>query len=150
FVVEAARCRFYPVDTFPELSDVEVDLEDALLGPYVLDEHGHPGLHSLTEEAATVPQEQVLGDLLGNRAGAAEPLPLFAGPNGFANGFEVEARVERELLVFGRNDCDRGVWRDVLQTHPLVVGVKGAITFGRRLQPRLQHECACGRINPAE
>src|SRR5207237_10001668 len=43
FMIEAVRRRFHAVNAFAQLHDVEIDLEDALLRPRQLNEHGHPG-----------------------------------------------------------------------------------------------------------
>src|ERR1700679_2956603 len=40
------------VSAVPELGDVEIDLEDAALGPKTFDEHGEVGFQSLAEVAA--------------------------------------------------------------------------------------------------
>src|SRR6185437_4223457 len=86
----------YPV---AEFGDVEIDLQNALLRPHGFDEHSEIGLERFAQET-TVPEEQVLGHLLGNRARAAQLLAMLAGAHRLANGFEVKAVMKGKLLVF--------------------------------------------------
>src|SRR5690606_27482546 len=67
----AARRRLRPVDAVAELGHVDVDLEDALLRPQQFDPQRVPGLGTLAQPAAAAPEEQVLGQLLADRAAAA-------------------------------------------------------------------------------
>src|SRR3972149_8248900 len=93
----------HPVGPVTKLGDVQVHLEDASLWPEELEEDSEVGFEPLADIAPTFPEEEILGDLLGDGARPADagPRPLvFDGPG---DRLEVEAPVARELLVFGRD-----------------------------------------------
>ena len=56
-VPEALGCRLDPVDAVTELRDVQVHLQNALLGPQRLDQHREVCLEPLAHEAVPGPQE---------------------------------------------------------------------------------------------
>src|SRR5262245_52351120 len=92
---EALARRLHAEDARAELREVEVDLEDAALRPERLDPDREPRLEPLAQPAAARPEEEVLGHLLADRAGAAHAaaaLPLLPG---VADRVEVEAAVGR-------------------------------------------------------
>src|SRR5579872_5399592 len=101
--------RLHAIHSAAQLDDVEIDLENALLGPERLDQHSQPRLQGLAHEAVAVPQEEILGDLLGDGAGAPQLLAALAGPDRLTYGVEVEAGVKRKLLVFRGDDGDCGM-----------------------------------------
>ena len=67
---ELARGRLHPVDPVAEFDDVQVDLEDPPLGPGRLQQEREVDLETLARPGAGLPQEQVLGGLLGEGGGA--------------------------------------------------------------------------------
>src|SRR5262249_9417580 len=69
--VEPAR-RADAEDAGAELREVQVDLEDAPLRPQRLDPQREPRLEALAHPAAARPEEEVLRDLLRDRARAAQ------------------------------------------------------------------------------
>jgi len=64
-----------PEDAFPELGNVQVHLKYPLFGPHQLDEEGEVTLEPLADEASSRPEKEVLGDLLGDGAGAPKAAP---------------------------------------------------------------------------
>src|ERR1700683_1283063 len=92
-VPEALCRRLHPVDAVAELGDVQVDLQDALLGPQGLDEYGEVRLEPLADEAWPGPQKQVLRHLLRDGARAAQPFAMLAGAYRLADRVEIEAGV---------------------------------------------------------
>jgi len=69
--------RLDPEHAVAQLDDVQVDLEDTAFGPDEFDDDGEVGLQSLADKAAAGSQEDVLGDLLRDRAGAAQAFAVF-------------------------------------------------------------------------
>src|SRR6185436_15477051 len=69
-----------------ELGDVEIELEDPLLRQAELEQHGEIRLERFAHEAAALPQEQILRDLLRDRRSAAQAV---------AAGVVLERAVER-------------------------------------------------------
>src|ERR1700683_53081 len=121
-VEEVARGRLDAVNAATELHDVQVHLEDALLRPHGLDHDRKHGLKALAHEAAARPQEQVFRHLLGDGAGAAQLAAALVSAYRFAYRFEIEAGVERELLILGCDDRDGGLGRNLFERYPLIFG----------------------------
>ena len=149
-VPEALRGGLYPVDAVAELRDIQVHLENALLGPAGLDKHREVRLQTLAHEGVAGPQEQILGHLLRDRARAAQVLALLAGAHCRADGVQVEAGVEGEQLVFGGHYGDGGVRGYLLQVHPPVVGAVVVALRRPRLHRGLHHHGAGQRVEPAQ
>src|SRR3546814_13287072 len=74
------------------------DLQDPRLRPQRLDQHRVPGLdalaHPARRAAVAAPQEQVLGDLLADRAGPAHPAAAGVAGAGLLNSEERRAGKE--------------------------------------------------------
>src|SRR5690606_31716812 len=127
FAEEVLRGGFHAIDAVAEFGDVQVDLEDALLRPEELDEDGEPGFDALARVARAAPEEEILGDLLRERARAARTLAVRVLAHGFADRFQVEAGVKRELLILRRDDGDRGMGRDAVEIDPCIAELKGRL-----------------------
>src|SRR5690606_29249965 len=88
----------YPV---PPLDAVQVHLEDALLGPQGFQQQGEPDFQPLAHPAAAGPEEQVLGHLLAEGAGAAQAAAPAVVFQRIADGRQIEAPVLGEALILG-------------------------------------------------
>jgi hypothetical protein len=88
-------------DAFVELRHVEVDLENAPLGPERLHQGGDRGFQRLAQPGPAMPQEGVLHRLLADRGTAARG----AGVDRGADRGHVEAPVQAEIRVLGGNDA---------------------------------------------
>src|SRR5690606_30537393 len=98
---EAARGRLCAVDSVTELRDVRIHLQDAALGPQQLDGEGVVRLDPLAQPASAVPEKEVLGHLLADRAGPAQAAAVTARRDHGRDRVEVEAAVARKGLVLG-------------------------------------------------
>ena len=107
FVEEGLRGGFGAIHAAPELGDVQIDLEDAPLGPQRFDQHRVPGFQSLAHPAVAAPQEQVLGHLLRDGAGAARAAAAIGLVQRLLDLREIEAMVFEEALVFGGHHGQR-------------------------------------------
>src|SRR5690606_36745191 len=87
------------------LDDIQVYLEDPLLGPERLYGQGEPGLQPLAWPAAPGPEEQVLGHLLAQGAGTAQTAAALIVTYRGADGLQVEAMVLGKALILGGNHC---------------------------------------------
>ncbi len=134
----AAGC-FHAIDAVAHLDAVEVDLHDALLAPYILDEHCEIGLKALAHPAVSRPQKHVLGRLLADGAGAALPAAAAALEIGAGNLLGVEAVVLEKTVVFAGHDSLGQVVRHLAQGHPLVVDF-GRAAVGNLLHATQHHE----------
>ena len=94
------------------LRHIEVDLQDALLGPQQFDEHGEPGLQPLAHVSTAGPEEYVLGGLLADGAASTDTPTLLVPFHGLSHGFPREAGVEHEALVLGGHHGQGQVARD--------------------------------------
>src|SRR3546814_3639643 len=92
------------------------------LRPQRLDQHRVPGLdalaHPARRAAVAAPQEQVLGDLLADRAGPAHPAAAGVAGARLLDGLEVETAVAGEVLVLGRDHRQRQAGRDLVHVAP--------------------------------
>jgi hypothetical protein len=89
-------------------------------GQQALDQHREIGLEPLAKIAASRPQEQVLGDLLADGAGAAHRVTMLIERVGLLDGLDVEAPVFGEFLIFRGHHGQRQIGRDAVQIHPAV------------------------------
>ena len=130
---EVARGGLDAVDAAAELDDVQIHLEDALLRPQGLDHDREHGLEALAHEAAARPEEQVLRHLLRDGAGAAQLVAALMRAHRLADRFEIEAGMERKLLVLGGDHRDGGLRRDLLERHPMILGAIVVLASEHRL-----------------
>ena len=138
-----ARGRFDAEQPGPELRDVQVDLEDSLLRPAHLEQHGEVRLEPLADEAAALPQKQILRDLLRDRGRAAQAIAVAIIRQRLVERHEVDAVMLDESLILGRHDGARGAPGDLVATDPPVIDVADA--------PGLQqHHGRRRRVDPAE
>jgi len=136
----------YPI---PQLHDVQIYFEDAALGPGKFDHRGEIGLEAFAHEAAARPQKHVFGHLLRNRAGTAQALPVLVRIERVLDRSEIEAVVGCEVLILRGDDGQRGLRRDPVPGHPLIVHMTrtaGSPGF----DPALYHHRRSGRGNPAQ
>src|SRR3546814_17720546 len=100
------------------------DLQDPRLRPQRLDQHRVPGLdalaHPARRAAVAAPQEQVLGDLLADRAGPAHPAAAGVAGARLLDGLEVETAVAGAVLVLGRDPRQRQAGRALAPAAPVV------------------------------
>jgi hypothetical protein len=125
-----------------ELGDVQVHLEDALLRPQRFDEHREVRFQALAQPTLLRPQEQILRDLLRNRARAAYAATALAIFQSIVDRLQIEAMVRREVLIFRCNHCNLDVRRDVCVVDPAMAQ--------RCRQALADHESRRRRIDPAE
>jgi len=86
------------------LRDVEIHLHDPALAPDIFDQDGEIGLERLSHIAAPLPQEDVLRGLLTDRRSAADAVaPGLVAVIGLFDRLEVEAVVQAEARILGRN-----------------------------------------------
>ncbi len=111
--------RISAVHARAELHNIEIDLQNAALRPHDLDQHGEIGFERLANKAPAGPEVEVLGQLLGDRAGPAQVSALF--PERAGKRLEVEAMMLRKLLVFGSDNGNAKIGRYLTQRHPPAV-----------------------------
>ncbi|MPN59282.1 hypothetical protein SDC9_207003 [bioreactor metagenome] len=114
--------RFGAEDAVTPFDHVEIDLEDAPLGPGGFQHQGDGGLLGLAPGRLARGKEQVLRQLLGDGGAAghhlAAALVLFQG---FLHPLPVEAFMIDELGVFGCDDRPFQVNRNPLIGNPLLL-----------------------------
>ena len=82
---------------------VEIEFQDLILGEAGLQPDREEGLVDLALDGALVAQEQVLGELLGDRGAAlADAARLRVGDEGTRCAGDVDAEMLVEAAVFGR------------------------------------------------
>ena len=100
---------------------VQVQLEDALLRQRLLDADRQDRLARLAHHGAVGADQHVLGDLLGDRGGAAHAPPravlLDIGDRGAQDAERVDAVVVPEALVLGADEGGLDALRDRLDRH---------------------------------
>jgi hypothetical protein len=136
-----------------ELGDVQVHLEDALLRPQRLDEHGEVGLQAFSEPTLPRPQEEVLRDLLRDRARATHALAAPAIFQRVVDRLQIEAVMRGEVLIFRCNHCNLDVRRDACVVDPAMAdGRRHALTDHesrrRRIEPAERNHCADAQHDP--
>src|SRR5690606_20026732 len=124
-----------------------------LLRPEEFDQHRVPGLDAFAQparrRAAALPEEQVLGQLLADRAAATQPAATFVAFARLLDRIEVEAPMVGEVLVLGRDQCDRHRRRDRIQVPPVVGDAERPVAFDPRLDLADGHERGKPRIDHA-
>src|SRR5690606_36605238 len=128
--------------------DLQVYLADPLLGPERLHGQGEPGLQPLAWPAAPGPEDQVLGDLLAQGAGAAQTAAALVVLHGGADGLQVEAMVLGKALVLGGNHRHLDVVRYLPVGDPVVAQFEALVT--PRLLLALDHQQGAGHRHPAQ
>ena len=112
-----------PVDLRAPLHEVEVELEQARLGDVTLDLPREEGLLQLPRDRPLVLEEEVLHELLCDRAPAADDPPLReVGLHGARDRALVEAGVAPERVVLGGEEREVGVRRQLAEGHPRTLG----------------------------
>ena len=108
FVVVGERRAGDAVGAEAEEDLVDVELEDAVLRIGLLDAEGEDHLADLAVDGLVGRQQEVLGDLLGDRRGAHRPPAgahiLEVGDQRAAEADDVDAGVAVEILVLGRQE----------------------------------------------
>jgi hypothetical protein len=100
-----ARARLDPVRAVAEVDLVRVQLEDLVLGEVLLDLHGQEGLVDLAADGLLGGEEDLLGELLGERRGALGGAALDDVLQQRAHDrLRVDAAVAVELRVLGGDD----------------------------------------------
>lgn len=94
--------------------------------PAELDQHGEVRVEPLAHNAAALPEEDALRDLLRDRRRAAEIVAVAIVLDRLVELLEIDAVVLGEALVLGGDDGKRGVPGD---------GVAGGARFGRARDP---------------
>src|SRR5579859_128207 len=117
FVEIVMRRGFDAIDPLPHLAYVEIHFEDAFLPPHPFDHKGKIGFQRLPEPAPALPEKDVLCHLLADGAGAMQRLALLVVFHRLFDGLEIEAVMIGEELVFGADDRQLGVGRDILHRY---------------------------------
>jgi hypothetical protein len=138
-----ARRRLDAEYAGPELGDIEVHLENALLRPAHLDQHGEIRLERLAHEAAALPEKEILRDLLRDRRGAAQAVAAAVLFERSIEGDEVDAAMRDEALILGRDDGARGAPCNLVAVDPDVV----ELAYRARLK---QHDRRRRRSEPTQ
>src|SRR5690554_3447329 len=99
----ALRACLDTISAAARLGDVEIDFHDPPLVPDLLDQQCEPGFQPFAEVTAALPQEDVLGGLLADRAAAADSAALLVAPDRLFDRLAVEAVMAAELAVFTGN-----------------------------------------------
>ena len=122
---------------------VEVDLQNGVLGIAACDLSRQDGLFDLAGDAALWRQEDQLGQLLADGAGADHrPLGLHGAEDGAAEGDRIDPAVLVEVGVFGGDHGVDQVGRDFAERHAAAQAGGGIVGRQRRLQ-----EAAIARID---
>ena len=125
------RRRGHAVRADAEVDLIEVEFENLILGERPLHAEGEQRLLDLALDGHLVAQQEVLGDLLGDRRGADRaPVghePGEVGDRGAHDAQRVDARMRVEILVLGREERLNHALRNRLDRHehPLLVGELG-------------------------
>jgi uncharacterized protein YbjT (DUF2867 family) len=133
-----------------ELGDVEIDLEDPLLGPKRLDQEGEPDLQSFANRVPAGPEKEVLCRLLADGARPAQPLPGTIALPGALDLDGVESAVTGEALILRGDDGELDGRRDGVPIDPLVIDVRRLAGLGMGGDPALNHEGGGRRVDPAQ
>ena len=129
FVEIDQRRRADSVGAEAEIDFVQIQFEDAVLGISALDPHRQQRFLDLARERNLVGQQEVLGDLLGDRRGALRTLVrteiLRIQHHGARHAGEVDAAMLVEVLVFGGEEGVDDEFRHRLdrQIEPALLGV---------------------------
>src|SRR5215813_5480784 len=83
-----------------KFGDVEIDLQDTLLGQNVIDPNCQRKLQEFADRTWNRPKKQVLRNLLSDRGGTTQCLTLLRVVDDFAQGAPVDAMMLAELRVF--------------------------------------------------
>ena len=102
----AQRGRGDAVVAHAEIDLVEIELEDAVLAEGLLDPEGEQDLLDLAAVGLLARQQQVLGDLLGDRRGALRAARVAGevGEQGASDALWIDAAVLVEVPVFRRQE----------------------------------------------
>jgi len=149
-VEESFRGGFGAVGAIAEFRDVQIDFQYAPLRPQGLDQDREVGLEPLAEIAASGPQEEILGDLLADGAGAVHPVAMLIEGVGFFDGRDIEAPMLGKLLIFRRHDRERQIGRNPVQIHPAVAVYVAGVSARPRLGLRFGDVGSDGRIDPTQ
>ena len=105
------------------LDGVEIDLDDALLGPKQFDEGGEIDFEALAHPRSARPEEHVLGGLLADGRGAEFTLlrMLQIADGGVLDGFIVEAVMLHEAGILGGDDGNGQRGRNLVDWYPVVM-----------------------------
>src|SRR3954469_13999570 len=94
--------RIDAVGAHAGIREGEIDLHDPPLAPQILDQQGEPGLHSLADIAAALPEEGVLPRLLADRRAAADDVAAArVAPHRRSDRILVETPMRTEFAVLG-------------------------------------------------
>src|SRR5690606_17590023 len=126
------------------LGNVQIHLENAGLRPEHLDERREIRFQPFAKPALTWPYEEVLRDLLRNRACAANAAASLDVRERVIDRVEIEAPVIREALILRCDDGDLRVRRDLARVDPTMLNPS------IRRCALSQHERARRRIDPAQ
>src|SRR6516165_12137079 len=101
---EFPRSRVDAVGAAAKINAVEIQLEDLVLAEITFQGERENGFLDLPPKAAVVGQEDVAGELLGNRRGRADPVTLeHRGCDRAANTDGVDPDVTAEAPILGRD-----------------------------------------------
>ncbi len=103
-----------------EIDAVEVDFEDLVLAEFVLEPQRQQCLLDLAREGALGGKEQVLGELLGDRAAALDDMAgAQIAESGAQQADRIDAEMAVEAAVLGGDHRSRQVGRHLLEPQRL-------------------------------
>ena len=129
------------------LGQVDVQVENALLGEQQLQPQGEICLDTLAHERAAVPEEDVLRHLLRQRAGAAQLPPTLASLQCLVQLHEVDAVVEVEAVVLGGEHGASQRRAHRAAGHRRVYRPRGRLTGGKPLHGAAHHDHGDRRVH---
>src|SRR4029077_6805162 len=88
----------------PPLGDVEVDFQHAAFRQHQVEPHRQRDFQHLADDAAALPEEQILDGLLGDGRSAALPAGVVILFQSLAHGAEIDAAVVAKAAVLGADD----------------------------------------------
>ena len=152
-VEESLRGGFGAVGAVAELGDVEIDLQDAPLRPAGSRSSTREiGLEPLAKIAAAGPEEEVLGDLLADGAGAAHLVAVLIRAHRPFRWPRRRSPSAREISDPPRRRRRAAGWaRCAIQIDPACGGIRSSNRGSTQAATcASRHECAEGRIDPAQ
>ena len=117
-----------------ELGDVEIDLQNPLLGQHGIDPDRERKFQRLADVAWALPKEQVFRHLLGDGGSAAHPLAFLGVAHRLAQRAKINAMMLAEMRVLRAHHRARQIGRHRVKVDPLPRQRRA-----RKLAP--EHQC---------
>ena len=127
-------CRFCTIDAGPPFGDVEIEFHHPPFAPDEICRQRQRQLHSLANERAAIPQEQVLGCLHRDRRGATGCFTFQCIGDDATHLHPVDAVVNAELAILRHHHRSHQIGRYILEGDPLAI-------IATKKQEIAQHQC---------